>query len=357
MEIPIWHNIHPDFKFNGFSCNLDDLSEIGYSLVKEGEPYEVVIGQFVLDWISNKPTLEVFTSGSTGKPKRIELNKEHMVNSALATGEYFQLKPKQQALLCLPCSGIAGKMMLVRAMVLGLHLDEVEPSSNPLQHNKKLYDFVAMVPLQVEQSLQELDRVGILIIGGAPVNDKLRAVLESGSTQVYETYGMTETITHIAVKEIAPEPKPYFETLPNITLSTDDRGCLVINAPKVANEKVITNDIVELKGTNQFTWLGRYDSIINSGGIKLMPESIEAKLTPLMPSRFFVAGIPDEVLGEKLILVIEGQPLPTDEILQKIKSQASISKYEVPKDIYFVKSFVETATQKIHRDKTLKLIL
>jgi Acyl-CoA synthetases (AMP-forming)/AMP-acid ligases II len=357
MEIPIWHNIHPDFKFNGFSCNLDDLSEIGYSLVKEGEPHEVVIGQFVLDWISNKPTLEVFTSGSTGKPKRIELNKEHMVNSALATGEYFQLKPKQSALLCLPCSGIAGKMMLVRAMVLGLHLDEVEPSSNPLHHNKKLYDFVAMVPLQVEQSLQELDRVGTLIIGGAPVNDKLRAVLESSSTQVYETYGMTETITHVAAKEIAPKPKPYFESLPHVTLSTDNRGCLVIDSPKVANEKVMTNDIVKLEGTNQFKWLGRYDSIINSGGIKLMPESIEAKLVPLMPSRFFVAGIPDEVLGEKLILVIEGHPLPTDEILQKIKSQASISKYEVPKDIYFVKSFVETATQKIHRDKTLKLIL
>ncbi len=357
MEIPIWHNIHPDFKFNGFSCNLDDLSEIGYSLVKEGDSHEMVIGEFVLDWISNKPTLEVFTSGSTGKPKRIQLEKEHMVNSALATGEYFQLKAKQSALLCLPCSAIAGKMMLVRAMVLGLYLDEVEPTSNPLHHKQKRYDFVAMVPLQVEASLQELDRVGTLIIGGAPVNDKLRYELQGVSAKVYETYGMTETITHIAVKEIVPEPKTYFETLPHINLTTDDRSCLVIDAPRVAKEKVITNDIVELKGANQFTWLGRYDTVINSGGIKLMPEIIEAKLGPMMHSRFFVAGIPDEVLGEKLILVIEGEPFSTDEMLQKIKSQASISKYEVPRDIFFVKSLVETHSNKIDRPKTLATII
>ncbi len=357
MEIPIWHNIHPDFKFNGFSCNLEDLSEIGYRLVKEGDAHETVIGEFLLDWISNKPTLEVLTSGSTGKPKRIELNKQHMVNSALATGAYFQLEPRQSALLCLPCSGIAGKMMLVRAMVIGLHLDEVEPTSIPLSYRQKSYDFVAMVPLQVEQTLQELDRVGTLIIGGAPVNERLRTKLQGGSTKVYETYGMTETITHIAAKEIAPEPTTYFEVLPHVTLTTDPRGCLVIDAPNVVEQKIITNDLVELVSETRFKWLGRLDSVINSGGIKLMPETIESKLEPLINSRFFVTGIKDEVLGEKLVLIIEGGPFPKEELLQEIKSLETISKYEVPKDVYFVKTFVETATQKIHRDKTLKLIL
>lgn len=357
MEIPIWHNIHPDFKFNGFSCSLEDLSEIGYSLVKEGNPHEVDIGEFVLDWISNRPTLDVFTSGSTSKPKRIELDKEHMVNSALATGEYFKLRPKQSALLCLPCTGIAGKMMLVRAMVLGLHLDEVEPTSTPLSHNQKQYDFTAMVPLQVQNSLVDLSRIKTLIIGGAPVDDKLRSKLLKIHLRAYETYGMTETITHIAVKEIAPEPSPYFEALPHVNLATDDRGCLIIEAPKISEEKVVTNDLVELVSETRFKWLGRYDSIINSGGIKLMPETIETKLAPIITTRFFVTGIPDQALGQKLVLVIEGKPSSKNQLIEQIKSLKDISKYEVPKEIYFVKSFVETTTQKIHREKTIQQIL
>ncbi|RIV68891.1 AMP-binding protein [Flagellimonas aequoris] len=357
MEIPIWHNIHPDFKLNRVTYDWDDLSEIGYSLVKEGNGHEIPMGDFLLDWISNRPTLEVFTSGSTGKPKKIVLHKEHMVNSALATGEYFKLRPKQSALLCLPCTGIAGKMMLVRAMVLGLHLDEVEPTSTPLSHNQKQYDFTAMVPLQVQNSLEDLSRIKTLIIGGAPVDEKLRSELLKIHLKAYETYGMTETITHIAVKEIVPKPSPYFETLPHVTLATDDRGCLVIEAPKISEEKVVTNDLVELVSETRFKWLGRYDSVINSGGIKLMPETIEAKLAPVMNSRFFVTDVPDQALGQKLVLVIEGEPTPKEALLKQIKSLKDISKYEVPKEIYFVKSFVETTTQKIHREKTVQQIL
>lgn len=356
MEHPTWHNVHPDFKLNGIPSAFENLFEIGYSLIKEGEPYEKPIGDFLVDWASKKPTLEVATSGSTGTPKTIVLKKEHMVNSALATGDFFQLKPKQKALLCLPCTGIAGKMMLVRAMVLGLELDYVEPSSSPLPENNKIYDFVAMVPLQVQNSLNQLSaRVKTLIVGGAPVESGLRSELKMLSTQTYETYGMTETITHIAVKHIAHDSNDCFETLPNISITKDDRGCLVIDAPKISNERIVTNDLVELAG-NSFKWVGRYDSIINSGGIKLVPENIEEKLSSLLKSRFFVAGLPDEVLGHKLILVIESEQQDVQELLVGIKNLKNISKYEVPKEVYFVKVFKETSTQKIDRNKTLEKI-
>ncbi|MEW2921930.1 AMP-binding protein [Muricauda sp. ANG21] len=357
MENLIWHNIHPQFKLNGVSYELEDLVEIGYSLVKEGEPFEVRIGDFILDWTSDNPTIEVLTSGSTGRPKRIALKKEHMVNSAMATGDYFQLRPSQSALLCLPCTGIAGKMMLVRAMILGLHLDYVEPSSTPLSSTNTNYDFVAMVPLQVQNSLNKLDDVQTLIIGGAPVDSNLRRKLSEVSANVFETYGMTETITHIAVKRINNNPKLYFETLPNIDIAVDGRECLVIDAPKISEGKIVTNDVVELVGGNQFKWLGRFDSIINSGGVKLIPEEIEKKLNTVIQSRFFIAGIPDEALGQKLILVIEAPRVDTTELLKKIKGLPDLHKYEIPKEVYALKSFVETGSGKVHRKKIMEQIL
>ncbi len=353
MEHPTWHNVHPDFRLNDISSNFEGLTEISQSLIKERKPFETIIGAFLLDWASDESTIKVHTSGSTGKPKTIVLKKEQMVNSALATGAYFQLEPKHKALLCLPCTGIAGKMMLVRAMILGLHLDYVEPSSTPFSNTDETYDFVAMVPLQVQNSLNDLFKVKKLIIGGAPVDSSLRNKLKTLSVEAYETYGMTETITHIAVKRIGDDSVNSFETLPNVSVTQDDRGCLVIDAPKISDQKVVTNDLVELISKTRFKWLGRYDSIINSGGIKLVPETIEEKLSSVIQSRFFVAGIPDKTLGQKMVLVVEGESTDGQELLQPIKKLKTLSKYEVPKKIYFVKSFEETVTQKVDRNKTL----
>ncbi|MER3318085.1 MAG: AMP-binding protein [Allomuricauda sp.] len=357
MKHPTWHKIHSEFRLNDIPYSFESLSQISEDLVEKGKPFQKLIGDFLLDWVSDRPVVEVTTSGSTGKPKTIVLKKEHMVNSALATGEYFQLQPKQKALLCLPCTGIAGKMMLVRAMVLGLHLYYVEPSSSPLPENSKIYDFVAMVPLQVQNSLNQLSRIQTLIIGGAPVDSSLRSQLVKLSVRAFETYGMTETITHIAVKRIAEGSTNYFETLPNVFVAQDNRECLVIDAPKISSEKVVTNDLVELINNTQFKWLGRYDSIINSGGVKLVPETIEEKLSTIVESRFFVAGLPDKTLGQRLVLVVEGKPINEQELLQNIKELKDISKYEVPKEIYFMKSFTETSTQKIDRKKTIKQVI
>ncbi len=354
MQSPTWHSIHPDFKLNGVHYGFDELQEIGYSLVKEGRPFEVSIGDFLMDWASERTTLDVFTSGSTGNPKRITIKKEHMVNSAHSTGAYFDLDSGDSALLCLPCTGIAGKMMLVRAMVLGLALDYVEPSSSPLFGTKR-YDFVAMVPLQVQKSLHHLNRIKTLLIGGAPISNSFRKKLETLSTQTFETYGMTETLTHVAVKSIS-NGSDCFETLPGISIYKDDRDCLVIQAPNISDAEIVTNDIVELISVDTFKWLGRYDSIINSGGVKLIPEQIEEKLSKLIEPRFFVTGVPDATLGQKLVLVVEGAQKSDSDLLKQIKNLNSLNNYEIPKEIHNVKSFEETSTGKVDRNKTLTLL-
>ena len=323
-------------------------------MIKEGQAFEQTIGDFLLAWASPQPYMEIFTSGSTGTPKKIVVQKEAMVHSARATGAYFDLQPSHTALLCLPCSGIAGKMMLVRAMMLGLHLDYIMPSSTPLQTLEQSYDFVAMVPLQVQNSLVQLDQINILIVGGAPVSPTLKVALQNISTRVFETYGMTETLTHIALKPLNQQTPDTFETLPGVAISTDDRGCLVIHAPHIAEGDVVTNDLVALVSDTRFRWLGRYDSIINSGGVKLLPEQIEAKLSTLIPSRFFVAGLPDTILGQRLVLLVESEPESPEPLLQNIKALETIHPYEVPKAVFFIPDFVETSTGKIHRVKTLQ---
>ena len=351
--IPTFKNIHPKFKYNGIHYDFGVLKELAYSLVKEGQEYEKGIGNFLLDWLDDSDSLIVHTSGSTGVPKAIALKKEHMVNSALATGAFYKMGPGTKALQCLSADHIAGKMMLVRAMVLGWEIDMVEPSSHPLQFTTKHYDFVAMVPLQVQGSISHLNQIGTLIIGGAPISPELKSDLNKVDTRIFETYGMTETITHIAVKELAKGAvNNNFKALPEVVFTKDERDCLVIEAPKVSNAVIVTNDLVKLVSPAEFQWLGRYDNIINSGGVKLIPEQLETKLSVLIESRFFVAGIPDAILGQKLILVVEGN-IDREQLHMDIKSLKSISKFEIPKEILVVPQFVETGSGKVDRTKTL----
>ncbi len=350
------NSIHSDFKLNGVHYNYNELQEVGHDLVKEGKQFEISIGNFLLEWVNGKPILEVQTSGSTGEPKRILLKKEHMLNSAVATGAFFGLKNGGKALLCLPCSGIAGKMMLVRAMVLGMNLNYVEPSSRPLYNDSKSYDFVAMTPFQVEKSLGQLSQIQTLIVGGAPVSQALKEKLKSASSIIFETYGMTETITHIAARMLSNPVEDAFQVLPGVSVSKDERDCLVIKAPTISDTKVVTNDIVELIDEKTFKWLGRFDSIINSGGIKLMPEKIEEKLSKVIHSRFFIAGIPDEALGQKLVLLVEDLEASIEVLMKRIKNIDDLDKYEAPKEIFLLETFEETKTGKIHREKTLSQI-
>lgn len=344
--------INPQFYLNGHQFkSTDELISFAQSINKETH-------QFLINWFDTSAFLLITTSGSIGKPKVIKLKKEHMINSAKATGAYFNLPENTTALLCLSTQYIAGKMMLVRAMTLGWKLDLVNPESNPLQHSKKCYDFCAMVPMQVDASLHDLHRIKILIIGGGAVSKSLQQKLQPLKTVVFATYGMTETATHIAIQRLNNHPTDFFECLNHIKIAVDNRNCLIIDAPKITDELLITNDVVEIIDEHRFKWLGRFDHIINSGGIKLLPEQIENKLTAMIPYRFFIASEKDELLGEKVVLVIESLPLEEQNLLElKSKLKLVLSPYEIPKLIYFTPNFIETVTKKIQRAKTLELIM
>ena len=353
--------IHHDFKLNGVSFTEKVLREIAYDLIKEGQGYEKAIGDFLFDWLDSSPTITVRTSGATGEPKLIVIEKQQMINSAKATGRYFKLNPGDRALLCLSAEYIAGKMMLVRSMILGLHLESLAPVSNPLSGLEKEYDFAAMVPIQLQNSLQEIDKVKTLLVGGAPLSPSVKQQLKKVHSRIYETYGMTETITHVAVKVIETalntgSGTPKFKGLPDVIFTTDDRNCLVIDAPMVSDEKVVTNDVVELFSATEFEWLGRYDNVINSGGVKLFPERVEQKLADVIDQRFFVTGIPDEVLGQKLMLFVEGE-VDSEKLLATIKSITSLDKFEIPKEIKVIPEFLKTETGKIQRQKNVDMAL
>lgn len=345
MINPTYENVHNGFKLNGFHLNREDLCRVAYSFIKEGEDFEKPVGDFLLDWFDGKSYMEMHTSGSTGIPKIIRVDKQAMVNSALATGDFFELHAGNKALHCLPVKYVAGKMMLVRAMILGLDLEFVAPSSHPLRNVDGNFDFAAMVPLQAQNSISDLHRIKKLIVGGAKINSALENQLIKLPTQVYETYGMTETISHIAAKSVGEKA---FTVLPNVTISYDDQNCLVIHAPRISDDVIETNDIVELVNENQFIFLGRIDNVINSGGIKLLPEQIEEKLAGKIEPRYFISSKEDKELGEKVILVIEG-----DSFTVNTSIFDGLDKYEKPKEILFVPKFKETGNGKIIRKESL----
>ena len=354
-----YHNIHNKFKLNGFYYNRQQLKTVAYSYIKEGDDYEKVTGNFLLNWLDDEDHIFVKTSGSTGQPKTIKLLKSAMVNSAIATGTFFKLKPSNTALNCLPTDYIAGKMMLVRALVLGLEIDCVKPSTQPVFNFEKHYDFCAMIPLQVQHTLQKTKHIKTIIIGGSKVSKPLLEQIKNCNSFFYETYGMTETITHIAVKQLqskSAKGELYFNALPNVKFNQDNRDCLIIDAPNVSDKSIITNDIVNLISETEFQLLGRFDTIINSGGVKLFPEQIEDKLQPVIKERFFIASEKDTNLGEKLIVVIENPQQSLSTIMTTISKLKTLDKFEIPKKIYTLNTFIETTTGKIQRKKTLKAI-
>jgi O-succinylbenzoic acid--CoA ligase len=342
-----YNSVHPNFKWNGISLDREKLLIAAHNLITKGNDSEKNTGEFLLEWFNENSFITATSSGTTSVPKKITIDKQAMVNSALATAEFFDLKAGNRVLNCLSTNYIAGKMMLVRSIILGYEMDFVTPSSNPLKDNKYNYDFVAMVPMQVQNSISELYKVKKLIVGGAKISETLLNQLLEVPTQIYETYGMTETITHIAVKKIEEKS---FSVLSNVTIAIDERGCLVIAAPRISDTNIVTNDVVELLSESQFLLLGRIDNVINSGGVKLFPEQIEAKLSDKIKQRFFVIGIPDEKLGEQVLIVIEGKPAIFDDSVFE-----NLPLYEKPKAIRFVPKFFETESGKVKRKDTLLL--
>lgn len=310
------------------------------------------IASFLYNWFNNNKTyITSKTSGSTGKPKTITLPKQAVLKSAELTCSFFNLKQNNIALLCLPINFIAGKLMVVRAIYSKLNLLTTPPTRNPLKNIISVIDFAAMTPMQVKTILLEnpekLNLIKTLIIGGATVSEKLSKELKKYKTNCYATFGMTETITHIALKKI--NNQNYYKALSTISFETTEDNCLIITAPHL-QKKIKTNDIVKLISKTKFIWLGRKDNVINTGSIKVQAEELEKKLLDIIPNlRFFIASKKDEILGDKIILIIESSTKPD-------LNFSGLNKYEIPKNVYILNKFVETKTGKIMRSETKKLI-
>jgi L-alanine-DL-glutamate epimerase-like enolase superfamily enzyme len=323
------------------------------------EPWLSDLGNFLKQWFSDDDFITVRTSGSTGEPKEIQIAKQAMIESAKATGEYLDLQNHPDALLCLSAKFIAGMMMVVRAMVYKQNLLTVRPDGNPLLNFTGQYvpSFAAMVPAQVFNSLNDsvsserLMKIRTLIIGGGEIQPLLDEQLQELPGAVYATYGMTETITHVALRRVNGNNRQnFFEALPGIQFSMDKRNCLVINSPERNKQPFVTNDLVELISSNKFRWLGRFDNVINRGGEKIIPEAIEKKLAPHIQKRFFVAGIPDIKFGQVPVLFMEAEKPGKSEIarIEELLKQIS-QKTERPVRIYFVSEFEETENGKVNR--------
>ncbi len=352
---------------NGNCINLSEVAKLDVQNATF-TTFEKTVFSLINNWNSTQNNFTLFTSGSTGKPKQITFTKHQLKTSAQLTIDALSLKPFQTSLICLDPSFIAGQMMIIRSLENSMNMVVIEPSADPLRliaKDEKI-DFAAFVPYQLKAILEskdateKLNQIRTIIIGGAALDDKTKQQLQELDCQIYATYGMTETITHIALQKInGVDKQDYFKALKGITLSVDERNCLTIEASHF-NEKIITNDIVELISNDKFRWIGRFDNVINSGGLKIIPENIEEKSKKAfvelnISDRYFIAGIPDSKLGQKAILVIERKD---DSIKNELSNRlvGCLSKYEIPKEIYFVTNFIETKTQKIDRKETLKIL-
>ena len=329
-------------------------------------PFEESTFRFIRAWLSGEEDFEMHTSGSTGKPKAIVISRTQMVESARRTAEKINLKKDYRALICLDTKYIGGTMMLARCLTLGLRMMAVDPSANPLVKIPvdKCVEFTAFVPYQVNAVLESkhphiLNNLSKVLVGGAPLNGASRDQLNRFQCAVYETYGMTETVSHIALRLVNTKMKQqYFETLPGVEIRQDPRGCLMVSADYLS-EPVITNDLVEITEPGKFLWLGRWDGVINTGGVKVVPEKVEQEFETVFKDnkfnhRFFIAALPDERLGNKIVLIVEGVQFSSELLSQCLAAlKSALSPFEFPKEVYSVPEFAMTPTHKIDRIQTL----
>ncbi len=365
---------------------------------------------FVKKWAGPEDFIEVKTSGSTGLPKLLRHRKDAMRESARMTCDFLGLREGMKAMVCLSTRNIAGMMMVVRAFERDLDIIAVPPNSHPLRYPDEpvTIDFCAMVPAQVYNSLQDDDErlklynIKNIIIGGAPVSYALQQEIRKMPGNVWATFGMTETMSHIAMRKLnGPDASDdRYHLLEGITITTGKKGNLIIDAPYLPGKSIKTNDLVEITGPDTFRWLGRADHVINSGGKKIFPETVECIIAPVIwkifsasaslsdssatlsdtstssrseknettlsdrtltssTQRYFIAAMPHDRLGEVPVLVVE-QPEPSTEtresnlITLQHELSAILPHHEMPRDIRYIKKFIETPTGKIIRSATLK---
>jgi len=336
---------------NGNSYSLEQLKSGTFK--NNLNSFEQSTLAFCHRWLTGHQEYRLLTSGSTGAPKTITITCKQMEASARLTIHALKLKPGDTSL----------------SLLSGMNVIAVDPPSNPFDAipQNQVIDFAAFVPYQLQtillsSSSSRLNDIRCAIIGGAPVDSNTRQKIQSARCDFYATFGMTETISHIALQRLnGKQPQQYFEVLDGVQIEQDDRGCLVIYADYLGREKIVTNDFVEIVSDNKFKWLGRWDNIINTGGVKVSPEKVERAIQEIfdslnITSRFFVTGLPDKKMHQKIALVVEAQPF--EDALQSSVEHAfeKIGRFERPRAIKFVPNFKQTETGKILREETANLI-
>jgi O-succinylbenzoic acid--CoA ligase len=328
--------------------------EINIKFITDNQELKTKVLGFIDEWNSNKNYITSQTSGSTGKPKTIKLLKKHLKASAQMTGEYFKFDEGQNILLSLSPDTIGGKMIIIRALEFNMHLIVSDVVKNPLLKLKEHISFVSLVPYQLisilEESPNKLNLIDNILLGGAPVSKSLSDSIKHFPMNFYESYGMTETMSHVALKNLK-DPIPNFTALGNTWFSTSNES-LIIHAPHLGINSLETNDQVSLVNSKQFNWLGRKDFVIISGGKKFHPEMLEKKIENELNDRFFITKEYDEKLGEKIVLLIENSyELELDNKIVEILVN-KLEKHEIPKNIYYCLHFEETNSGKINRIAT-----
>lgn len=314
--------------------------------------------QFLTEWHNDSPTLLVHTSGSTGEPKPMWVEKRRMEASAQTTCDFLGLRSGDTALLCLPLDYIAGKMMVVRSLVRNLRLIVVPPSGEPLAEVEEAIDFAAMVPMQVWNALrvpeqrERLMNIRHLIIGGGAIDDHLAAELQTFPNAVWSTYGMTETLSHIALRRLSGLcATDWYTPFEGVRLSLAADGCLMIDAPALHDGLLTTNDMAELTPDGRFKILGRKDNVICSGGLKIQAEEVERLLHPHLSTPYIITKRKDEKFGEVVVLLTEGDTVTAETICQRV-----LPKYWRPHAYVHVERIPLTPTGKPARKQAEKLV-
>lgn len=326
--------------------------------VRQVAPQQV--WEFIAEFYDDKPFVVAHTSGSTGAPKPIKLPKHDMVASAQFTNEFFGLTAESTLYLGLSPQYIAGKMMLVRTLLLGASIIVETPSNRPLADcDGARISLAAFVPSQIPYLVTQPDRLALvdaMIVGGGKLVSRWQKALVELGAKAYLTYGMTETCSHVALAPVAEAPEPY-TALGEVQFSTDSNGCLIIDVPHFENRHFATRDVVELIDSRHFYWKGRFDNVIVTGGVKVHPEEVEAKIAPLMgDKRFYITSAPSDKWGDEVVLVVEDgsspsvkpvlRPLPAD-LEQRLKQV--LPRYSVPKHYVLLGEFSLTSSGKVKR--------
>lgn len=308
--------------------------------------------QFLQRW-ENNLNFSIHSSGTTGDPQLHTFEKDQLIQSAQGSITALDLKYQTRALLCLPLTSVGGLMLMARSLVANFDLFLTTPTSRPLQGLSVSVDFMAMVPTQLQQSLthdlQQLKKISKILVGGGALSAEQLLACQEAQLEVWQSYGMTETLSHVALRKVSPTETPYFEALPGITFSQEN-DCLRIHYPALSKSSLLTKDLVQLHNATQFTWLGRADNAINSGGVKVIPEILESKLAPYISVPFFVTGLEDTKWGQLVAIVLEAHTAPDLHFLNTM----ALSAAERPKRFAILPHFDRTETQKIRRETVLK---